>query len=137
MGAIMRESDEIFFIWSSAICIISTLSPGLAYFVQRCATQTQVVGSLSSSSLSLSGHGNATYDERDAAGTHLTVLLWIQRSDFFVFRSKLPDWDHTWMFMYRWLECRSRIRLRSPLISYYNANMTYWRHVGYCKIRFL
>lgn len=42
-------------------------------------------------SLSLSSHGNTGYDECDAAGTHLAVLLWIQRSNFFVFRSKWPD----------------------------------------------
>ncbi|EHK43863.1 hypothetical protein TRIATDRAFT_300263 [Trichoderma atroviride IMI 206040] len=101
MGAIMRESDEIFFhLEFGDLHYLYSLNPGLAYFVQRYGTQTEVTGSL----FSLSGHGNTTYDECDAAGTHLTVLLWIQRSDFFVFRSKLPDWDHTWMVMYRWLE---------------------------------
>lgn len=43
MGAIMREGDEILFIWCSATCIISTLSPSLTYYVQRYATQTQVL----------------------------------------------------------------------------------------------
>lgn len=47
MGAIMRESDGILFIWSSAICIISTLSPGLAYFVQRYASSLPFLLSLS------------------------------------------------------------------------------------------
>lgn len=88
MGAIMRESDGILFIWSSAICIISALSPGLAYFVQRYASSLPFL-------LPLSGHGDTGYDECDAAGTHLAVLLWIQRSDFFVFRSELPNLDHT------------------------------------------
>ncbi|KAH8128251.1 hypothetical protein LI328DRAFT_45690 [Trichoderma asperelloides] len=72
-----------FSFWCSATCIISTLSPSLTYYVQEICYPNPSIDSL------FPGHDNTTYDERAAAGTHLTVLRWIRRSDFVVFRSNI------------------------------------------------
>lgn len=91
MGTIMRESDEMLSFGVGRFAFFLLSAPVLPIMFRDVLPKPKCWLPFFSLSLSLPGYGNTAYDECDAAGTHLTVLLWIQRSDFTVLRSKLPN----------------------------------------------
>lgn len=83
MGAIMREGDGILFILVFGDLHYFYSQPQPHLLCSEICYPNPSIDSL------FPGHDNTTYDERAAAGTHLTVLRWIRRSDFVVFRSNI------------------------------------------------